>query len=153
GCPMTNYMWSEFWSESLQTIRRESLVVPKWFIRQVTGRRGRCGCFRVTTVRWPPGRGQRQRHPGGRRRRAVCPRTFFGHPIPDHSHQGRPRTMNRLLPALLALAGGAAFGTPAHAQDAVSPADARAIARDAYVYGYPLVDSYRIQYAYFVDAK
>ena len=29
--------------------------------------------------------------------------------------------------------------------------EARAIARDAYVYGFPLVDSYRIQYAYFVD--
>lgn len=34
-----------------------------------------------------------------------------------------------------------------------SPAarEARAIAKDAYVYGFPLVDSYRIQYAYFVD--
>ena len=30
-------------------------------------------------------------------------------------------------------------------------AAARAIARDAYIYGFPLVDSYRIQYAYFVD--
>jgi hypothetical protein len=27
----------------------------------------------------------------------------------------------------------------------------RAVARDAYIYGFPLVDSYRIQYAYFVD--
>lgn len=34
---------------------------------------------------------------------------------------------------------------------ALSPADARAIARDAYVYGFPLVDNYRIQHAYFVD--
>jgi hypothetical protein len=33
-----------------------------------------------------------------------------------------------------------------------TPDEARAIARDAYVYGFPLVDSYRIQYAYFVDA-
>ena len=39
------------------------------------------------------------------------------------------------------------------AQAAVTPAEARSIARDAYVYGYPMVDSYRIQYAYFVDTK
>ena len=32
-----------------------------------------------------------------------------------------------------------------------TPEEARAIAREAYTYGYPLVDSYRIQYAYFVD--
>jgi hypothetical protein len=33
----------------------------------------------------------------------------------------------------------------------VTPAEARAIAKEAYVYGFPLVDSYRIQYAYFED--
>lgn len=33
----------------------------------------------------------------------------------------------------------------------VTPADARAIAKEAYIYGYPLVDSYRIMHAYFVD--
>ena len=33
----------------------------------------------------------------------------------------------------------------------VTPEEARAIAKEAYIYGYPLVDSYRIQYAYFVD--
>ncbi len=31
--------------------------------------------------------------------------------------------------------------------------EARAIAKEAYVYGFPMVDSYRIQYAYFVDDK
>ncbi|AND93885.1 MULTISPECIES: DUF1254 domain-containing protein [Bradyrhizobium] len=41
----------------------------------------------------------------------------------------------------------------ARAQAAVSPTEARAIAKEAYVYGYPMVDSYRIQHAYFVDAK
>src|ERR1700730_5742449 len=41
--------------------------------------------------------------------------------------------------------------TAARAQSGVSPAEARAIAKEAYVYGYPMVDSYRIQYAYFVD--
>ena len=29
--------------------------------------------------------------------------------------------------------------------------EARAIAKDAYIYGYPLVDDYRIQHAYFVQ--
>jgi hypothetical protein len=37
------------------------------------------------------------------------------------------------------------------ASSAVTPEEARAIAKEAYIYGYPLVDSYRIQYAYFVD--
>ncbi|MCL4790421.1 MAG: DUF1254 domain-containing protein [Gammaproteobacteria bacterium] len=41
---------------------------------------------------------------------------------------------------------------PAHAQS-VTPAEARAIAKEAYVYGFPLVDNYRIQYDYFVDDK
>lgn len=34
-----------------------------------------------------------------------------------------------------------------------SPAEARAIAKEAYVYGFPMVDNYRIQYAYFVDSE
>jgi hypothetical protein len=34
---------------------------------------------------------------------------------------------------------------------ALTSAEARAIAKDAYTYGFPIVDSYRIQYAYFVD--
>ena len=44
-----------------------------------------------------------------------------------------------------------ASGTPVTAQDAVSPAEARAIAKEAYIYGFPMVEGYRIQYAYFVD--
>jgi len=39
----------------------------------------------------------------------------------------------------------------ARAQTDVTSAEARAIAREAYVYGFPMVDSYRIQQAYFVD--
>jgi hypothetical protein len=35
----------------------------------------------------------------------------------------------------------------------VSPDEARAIAKEAYIYGFPMVDSYRIEYAYFVDAN
>lgn len=42
------------------------------------------------------------------------------------------------------------MGAAAQAQD-ISPDEARAIARDAYIYGFPLVDNYRIQFAYFVD--
>jgi hypothetical protein len=41
----------------------------------------------------------------------------------------------------------------ARAQAGITPAEARAVAREAYVYGFPLVDSYRIQYNYFVDSK
>jgi hypothetical protein len=45
----------------------------------------------------------------------------------------------------------AAFALTACARTRVGPAEARAIAKEAYIYGFPLVDSYRIQYAYFVD--
>ncbi|MBE9144356.1 DUF1254 domain-containing protein [Planktothrix mougeotii] len=34
-----------------------------------------------------------------------------------------------------------------------NPSEVRAIAKEAYIYGFPMVDSYRIQYAYFVDQK
>jgi hypothetical protein len=43
--------------------------------------------------------------------------------------------------------------TAARAQTGVTPEDARAIAKEAYIYGFPLVDSYRIQHAYFVDRE
>lgn len=43
--------------------------------------------------------------------------------------------------------------TLARAQTSVTPAEARVIAKEAYIYGYPMVDSYRIEYAYFVDTK
>jgi hypothetical protein len=39
------------------------------------------------------------------------------------------------------------------AADDVTAEEARAIAKEAYIYGFPAVDSYRIQYAYFVDDK
>jgi hypothetical protein len=63
---------------------------------------------------------------------------------------------------LLALALALAFTTNIRAAD-VTPADppatvltkeeARAIAKEAYIYGFPLVDGYRIQYSYFVDRQ
>lgn len=36
---------------------------------------------------------------------------------------------------------------------AVTPEQARAIAKEAYVYGFPIVDNYRVQYAYFVNKE
>lgn len=36
---------------------------------------------------------------------------------------------------------------------AVTPDEARAIAKEAYVYGFPIVDNYRVQYSYFVDKE
>jgi hypothetical protein len=34
-----------------------------------------------------------------------------------------------------------------------TPGEVRAIAKDAYIYGYPLVDNYRVNHSYFVDSK
>ncbi len=57
-------------------------------------------------------------------------------------------TLRNLVAALLVAC---VVVLPAHAQTSVSPAEARAIAKEAYIYGYPMVDNYRIQHAYFVD--
>ncbi len=56
----------------------------------------------------------------------------------------------RVLTALLALSL-SAFALSGAAAQSISPDEARAIAKEAYIYGFPLVDSYRIQYSYFVD--
>lgn len=40
-----------------------------------------------------------------------------------------------------------------HAQTSITAAEARAIAKDAYIYGYPMVDGYRVQYTYMVDRQ
>jgi hypothetical protein len=62
--------------------------------------------------------------------------------------------MIRMATMALAIAGGclASASTTVQAGD-VTPAEARAIAKEAYIYGFPMVDDYRIQYAYFVDTK
>jgi hypothetical protein len=52
-----------------------------------------------------------------------------------------------------ALAGAVALATTGTQAQDISPAEARAIAKEAYIYGFPMVDSYRIQHAYFVDTK
>src|SRR5580692_7918251 len=54
--------------------------------------------------------------------------------------------------AFVATTATAAKSIPVHAQS-VSPNEARAIAKEAYIYGFPVVDNYRIQYAYFVNKK
>jgi hypothetical protein len=56
-----------------------------------------------------------------------------------------------LRSAAFAAIAATAKSMPADAQASVSPAEARAIAKEAYIYGEPMVDNYRIQYAYFVD--
>ena len=56
-----------------------------------------------------------------------------------------------LRSAAVVATAGIAKSVPASAESSVSPVEARKIAREAYVYGFPLVDSYRIQYNYFVD--
>src|SRR5437762_9286568 len=53
---------------------------------------------------------------------------------------------------LLALATVLALAIIGRAAD-VTPGEARAIAKEAYIYGFPLVDNYRIQYSYFQDKQ
>ena len=66
-------------------------------------------------------------------------------------HQRKPDQMKlQQMTNLLAMAVTLALSSAGRAAD-VTLAEARAIAKEAYIYGYPLVDSYRIQYAYFVD--
>ena len=48
------------------------------------------------------------------------------------------------------LAGGC-NGTKEDHPMSLTPGQARAIAKEAFIYGFPMVDSYRIQYSYFVD--
>jgi hypothetical protein len=42
---------------------------------------------------------------------------------------------------------------PPPAAAAVTPEQTRAIAKEAYIYGFPMVDNYRVMYAYFVDEQ
>jgi hypothetical protein len=61
--------------------------------------------------------------------------------------------MLRIATMALAIAGGLASATTSVQAQDVTPEEARAIAKEAYVYGFPMVDNYRIQYAYFEDSK
>ena len=53
--------------------------------------------------------------------------------------------------ATLALTSGLVLTTTRAAN--ITAEEARAIAREAYIYGFPMVDSYRIQYGYFVNRQ
>jgi hypothetical protein len=57
-----------------------------------------------------------------------------------------------VLPTLMAL-GLVVHSLPASAQTAITPGEARAIARDAYIYGVPLVENYKTMYAWSIDKK
>ena len=48
---------------------------------------------------------------------------------------------------------GALASCTSDSRKTLTPAEARAIAKDAYVYGFPMVDSYRIQHAYFIERQ
>ena len=61
-------------------------------------------------------------------------------------------TMYKQTALAAALGGALALIQCARAAD-VTPAEARAIAKEAYIYGFPLVDNYRIQYSYFQDEQ
>lgn len=56
--------------------------------------------------------------------------------------------MKALTASILAIT---LMGGAASAQTAPSPSEVRAIAKEAYIYGFPMVDSYRVNHAYFVD--
>ena len=51
------------------------------------------------------------------------------------------------------LAGAIGLGSTRVQAADIAAAEARAIAKEAYIYGFPMVDNYRIQYAYFEDSK
>ena len=57
---------------------------------------------------------------------------------------------------MVLVVGLAEFGKPTAASNStadITPEEAQAIAKEAYIYGFPLVDSYRVQYGYFVDRQ
>lgn len=69
------------------------------------------------------------------------------------------RSLVAVLAVFLALTGcaktekpEAVSSAPSPAPAAVTPEQARAIAKEAYVYGFPMVDDYRVMYSYFVDS-
>src|SRR5438094_4882615 len=58
----------------------------------------------------------------------------------------------KLIPAQFLALAVLALNTTGRAAD-LSPTEALAIAKEAYIYGFPMVDSYRIQHSYFVDKQ
>lgn len=68
----------------------------------------------------------------------------------QHEMTRRTVLLGSAAALVLAASGQSAISTLAHAAP-LSAEEARAIAKEATIYGFPLVDSYRIQYSYFVD--
>ena len=62
-----------------------------------------------------------------------------------------PKRLTLLLSAVALVACTMDMPSEPVAEERLSTADARAIAREVYIYGNPLVDSYRILHTYFVD--
>ncbi len=63
----------------------------------------------------------------------------------------RTAAVRTVITSIFWIVGFALATAPAHAQSGLTPAQVRAIAKEAYVYGYPMVDNLRVQYAYFTD--
>ncbi|MBU6308499.1 MAG: DUF1254 domain-containing protein, partial [Planctomycetes bacterium] len=63
----------------------------------------------------------------------------------------RPRIVVILMAALLSVGLAPPVARAQLNGDQVTAAEVREIAREAYVYGFPMVDNLRIQYSYFVD--
>ena len=66
------------------------------------------------------------------------------------------KNLTKLLPVLvLALSiagcGGNSSKTANESTDTLPLDSIKAIAHDAYIYGYPMVDNYRVEYAYYVQ--
>src|SRR5436189_858699 len=66
------------------------------------------------------------------------------------NHGEYPTMKTKIVLTSLGFALALTFTT--HAAD-IRPTEARAIAKEAYIYGFPMVDSYRIQHSYFVDKQ
>ena len=47
---------------------------------------------------------------------------------------------------------GTASSVPPSSTGPLTPDRVRAIAKEAYIYGFPMVDSYRVQHSYFIDS-
>src|SRR4051794_12646539 len=84
----------------------------------------------------------------------IFKRSLATHASPCHDRRDTLMNTTRLKALACRMVVLASFAcTAAHAQTGVSPAEARAIAKEAYIYGFPMVDNYRIQYSYFVDRQ
>lgn len=64
----------------------------------------------------------------------------------------RLRSLLAFLVGLILSVLGVQAAEQVHAMSDLTPAEARAIAKEAYIYGFPLVENYRIMHSYFVDS-